>query len=159
MKIGTGTTPLQHLGDTDQLYFFSLRLDNDDTYRAPRTPTFNLWHRRMGHINSSSLKILSKVDSNGLNCDGDGMACDVWAIGKSAQQAHPKKALYNTGAPFQLVFSDLMGLITPEALDTNRYASKLTDAMTRWKGIYLLKNKNDAVASLKLFNQAVVIPS
>lgn len=52
-----------------------------------------------------------------------------------------------------------MGPITPEALEGYRCASKFTGAVIRWKEIYLPKNKNDAVASLKLFNQAVVTPS
>ena len=54
---------------------------------------------------------------------------NVCAIGKSAQQAHPTKATYNTGAPFQPISCDLMGPITPEALDDYRYASKFTDAV------------------------------
>ena len=34
LEIGTGTIPLQRLRDTNQLYFFSLTLDIDGTYRA-----------------------------------------------------------------------------------------------------------------------------
>ena len=62
--------------------------------------TFDLLHRRMGHINPRNLEILSKVDGDGLNCDGDGTACDVCAIGRSAQQVHPKNDTHNAGAPF-----------------------------------------------------------
>ena len=52
-----------------------------------------------------------------------------------------------------------MGALTLEVLGGYHYASKSTDAVTRWKKIHLIKNKHDAVASLNLFNQAVLIPS
>ena len=38
-------------------------------------------------------------------------------------------------------------------------ASKLTDALTKWKEIYLLKNEDTFVAYLMLFKQAFVSPS
>ena len=39
--------------------------------------------------------------------------------------------MYNAKFPFQLVFTDLMGPIAPEALGGYHYASKFTDAGTR----------------------------
>lgn len=54
--------------------------------------------------------------------------------------------------PFQLVFTDPMGPIAHEALSGYHYVSKLTGAATIWREIYLLENKSNAVAWLRLFN-------
>ena len=64
---------------------------------------------------------LRKVPDNGVECDGDVAACDVCAIGKSAQQNYPKRASYVVQRPFQVVTSDLMGPINPDARGGFRY--------------------------------------
>ena len=64
--------------------------------------------------------------------------------------------MYNAKFPFQLVLTGLTGPVAPEALGGYYYASKFADA-ARWREIYLLKNKSDAVASIKLFTQALFV--
>lgn len=68
-------------GAINQLYSFSLKLDDNGKDRALRVEAFDFWHCRMGHISVRCLEILSKVEGNGLSCCGDGLACDVCAIG------------------------------------------------------------------------------
>ena len=52
----------------------------------------NLWHRRLGHLNRKSLSLLKNLDNNGVSFDGPVPDCDVCAVGKSRQLAHPKTA-------------------------------------------------------------------
>ena len=85
--------------------------------------------------------------------------CDVCAAGKSRQQAHPKTADQHVQHPFQLVFTDLMGPFTPEALGGYKYVSKIYDEHTRWPEIYHLKSKNGALHAFQSFVQSMVIPS
>ena len=42
-------------------------------------------------------------------------------------------SMHNAKFYFQLVFTDLMGPIAPAALGVYHYASKFTDAATRWR--------------------------
>ena len=112
----------------------------------------------MAHANSKSMAVLRGVPDNGFQYDGDFAACDVCAIGKSAQQAHPKRASYDVQRSFQPVTSDLMGPIVPEALGGFGYANKFVDHHTRWVEIVLLKMKEGSVDSLQLFVQTSVIP-
>ena len=113
LEMRTGTTLRPQFGDNNQLYSFWLKLDTmASTGRSRRKPwTFGAveWDTCARAV----LEILNKVQGNGLSCCGDGLACDVCAIGKSARQAHPKRAIYNAKFPFQLVFTDLMGPISP----------------------------------------------
>ena len=67
--------------------------------------------------------------------------------------------MYITKFPFQLVFTDLMGPIAPEAMGGYHYASKFTDAATRWSELYLLKNKSDAVAWMSYSIRQLLFPT
>ena len=107
--------------------------------------TTTLWHRRMGHLNRKNLDLLKKVNNNGVIFDGTVPDFDVCAVGKSRQRAHPKTADQHVQRPFQLVFTDLMGQFTLEALGGNKHVSKISDEHTRWTEIYFLKMKEGAV--------------
>ena len=93
---------------------------------ALRAESAYLWHRRMGHINRRSMDVLRKLPGNGIKYTGDIQACDVCAVGKSNQQAHPKQATYDVQHAFKLVTVDLMDPITLpclEAIFTQRSSS------------------------------------
>ena len=149
------TPPLQEL--ESDLYFFSLDLVSGSSApelamqaAAPAT----LWHRRMGHFNRKSLDLLKKVNNNGVSFDGTMPDCDVCAVGKSRQWAHPKTADQHVQHPFQLVFIDIMGQFTPEALGGYKYVSKISDEHTRWTEIYLFKSKDGALHAFQSFVQS-----
>ena len=64
--------------------------------------------------------------------------CGVCAVGKSEQQAHPKKVTHDAPYPFQSVTVDLMGPISPRVISGFRMVSKFVDQATKWKDIFLL---------------------
>ena len=108
---------------------------------------------------AEGLDALRKVEGNGIDYIGNVEACDVCAIGKSAQQARPKKVTHNIKQPFQLVLADPMGPMSPLALGGFQYVSKFVDQQTKWKDIFLIRAKSDATDALKLFNQSLAIPT
>ena len=92
------------------------------------TDSAELWHRQMGHINPKSLDILKKAEANGVEFDDTVSSCDICAMEKSKQLAPPpKKTIHEVNAPFQLIYADLMGPISPAALGGFSYTSKITD--------------------------------
>ena len=103
--------------------------------------------------------MLRKVEGNGIGYTVSVKACDVCAIGKSAQQAHPKQATYDIKRLFQLVLADLLGPMFLPALGGFQYVNKFVDQQTKWKEKFLVKAKSDAIDTLKLFNQSLVIPT
>ena len=151
------TLPLR-LDDYQVLHSFTLDLSNATTGTTLLAKA-DLWHRRLAHVNARSLDVLRKADGNAVSYNGEVSACDVCAIGKSTQRTHPKTAERNVNAPYQLVFTDLMEPITPVALGGYSYVGKFTEQHSKWKEIYLSKAKSDALTSLVLFQQEVVIPS
>ena len=92
-----------------------------------------LWHRWLGHLNRKSLQLMQRHDAKGIIFDGTIADCDVCAVGKWQQLAHPKKARHaGITRPFQLCCGDLMGPFTPEAYGGFKYVSKITDQFIRW---------------------------
>ena len=81
----------------------------------------------MGHITRKSMDVLRRMPGSGVDYNGDVQVCDVCAVGKSTQQAHPKQATCDVQHAFQLVTVDLMGPIKPAALGGYRYETKLVD--------------------------------
>ena len=117
-----------------------------------------LWHRRMGHLNSNSLNLLKNVGSNGVEFGGPVPDCGICAVGKSHQLAHPKTANNKVERAFQLVMTDLMGPMLPEALGGFKYVCKISDEYTRWTEIYLLKTKDGTLHAFQSYVQSTVIP-
>ncbi|CAN0043303.1 unnamed protein product [Sphacelaria rigidula] len=149
------TVPLQEL--ESDLYFFSLELSsgNDASGLAIQAAgAATLWHRRMEHLNSNSLNLLKNIGSNEVDFGGAVPDCDFCAIGKRHQLAHPKTANDEVQRAFQLVITDLMGPIMPEALGGFKYVCKISDEYTRWTEIYLQKAKDDSLHALQSYVQS-----
>ena len=125
------TVPMKLLDNDTIICCVSLKLNNS-TNTAMRAESADLWHRRLGHINSRSLDVLRKVGGNGVDDIGNVKACDVCAIGKSPQLAHPKKATYDIKQPFQLVLADLMRPISPRQWEgSSKSVNSLTSRPSR----------------------------
>ena len=113
----------------------------------------------MRHINGKSLDVLRKEPGNGVDYTGAVKDCDSCPLDKSTQQPHPKQATYGVLRPFQLTTVDTLGPFQPQALGGFRYATKFVDQKTKWKEVYLMKDKTHSVDSLTLFNKGTVIPT
>ena len=82
--------------EDDDLYslVFDLYVDSHGGKELPMNAMTNaqLWHRRLEHLNKRSLELVQRHEGNGVAFDGSIDHCDVCAVGKSHQLAHPKKA-------------------------------------------------------------------
>lgn len=126
------TFPLPELGR--DLYSFSPDISagsNGPELVVRAAANANLWHRRQGHLDRKSLGLLNNLENNGVSFDGPAPDCGVCTVGKYHQLAHPKTADHKVKFLFQLVFADLMGPLTPEALGGYKYVTKISDEHTR----------------------------
>ena len=117
------------------------------------------WHRRLGHLNEASMKILRSKPGSGIKFQEALKPCQTCKLGKSAQQNHPKTSMVETTLPFELVYTDLAGPFHPRAKDGSRYISKFTDHHTRLKAVYPIASKDKALDTLTYYNQDYVIPT
>ena len=69
------------------------------------------------------------------------------AVGKGHELTHRKTADHKVKLRCQLVFADLMGPITPEALGGYKHITEISDEYTKWTETYLLKSKHDTLSS------------
>ena len=117
----------------------------------------DLWHRRMGHVNSQMLRSLRDASDNGINLSDSVSPCDVCVFGKRKRERHPKTTAHNTVRSFQLVYSDLVVLVWPPEIGGFRYVSTFTDQRRKYKEVFLIGEKADVINTLKRFVQTVVI--
>ena len=102
---------------------------------------------------------MQRRDGNAVAFDGLIDHCDVCAVGKTHQLAHPKKAKHtDIMAPFQLVYGDLTAPFKTAARGGYECVSKITDQFTKWTAVYLLYTKDQALTSYQLFVTSTVIP-
>ena len=153
------TVPLRI--ESGDLYSFVMDL-SADRYGAKElamnaVANAQVWQRRLGHLHAQSLDILRKQDGTGIAFEGAVSDCDVCAVGKAQQLAHPKTANHKISRPFQLCYGNLMGPFTLVPIDGYKYVSKITDEYTKWTAVYLLNNKNQTLKSLQLFVGSTVI--
>lgn len=81
----------------------------------------DFWHRRLGHMNPRSMKLLQEIDNSDIDYTGDITGCSVCARGKSVQQSHSKTATYDISAPMQVGYTDLLGPVSPLAIGGFQY--------------------------------------
>ena len=84
--------------------------------------------------------------------------CDVCAIGKSTQPAHPKKANLKVSNPFGLVYTNFMGPTLPAALGGCECVSKITHKYTKWTEVFFIQAKREAEGTIKLYVKSPVAP-
>ena len=65
LEMGGVVLSMAWLGDDQTLYSFSMDLVRDSDGAAVRVEYVDLWHRRMGHVDSKSMAALRKVPDNG----------------------------------------------------------------------------------------------
>ena len=79
--------------------------------------------------------------------------------GQGLQLAHPKTAELKVKLPFQLVLTDLMEPLIPEALGGYKYITTISHEPTKWTETHLLKSNHNALSSFRVFVQSVAIPA
>ena len=155
MKRAASIFPLRRDG---QLFTLDLEL-------LPSTPTqpaliatnkADTWHRRLRHLNESSMKTLRDQPHSAVSFEGNISPCKTCALGKSAQGKHPKTSTVTTTTSFELVYTDLAGSFKPNAMDGSQYVSKFTDHHT-WKVVYPIQSKDKAIDTLSYLIRDCVI--
>jgi histone deacetylase 1/2 len=111
-----------------------------------------LWHLRLGHPNSQTLKLALKLCnisvSNNTNDVSD--FCTACCMGK-AHRLHSPQSQTTYSQPLELVFSDLWGPAPSTSSSGYNYYITFIDAYSRYTWIYLIKSKSEALTIFKQF--------
>lgn len=116
-----------------------------------------LWHERYGHIGFNNLKKVAKmvdgIDPTKLELSDDRI-CHTCVEGKQTKLPHNQERT-RAKRPLQLIHSDVVGPITPETREGNRYILTFIDDYTHFTVAYLLKKKSEVFHYFKIYEAMV----
>ena len=118
-----------------------------------RESTLDLWHKKIGHMNTNGLtrlvnaKVVRGVPELERETD---TVCGACCKGKQIKVQHKQIAEIRSTRILELVHMDLMGPISPESISSKRYIFVLVDDFSRYTLVDFLRNKSDAIDSFKI---------
>lgn len=138
-----------------------LRVD-DLTYQWPTNilhiaassstvPTLITWHKRLGHINFSSLKAFLRRLEIPFVDDSKDYICDSCYRAK-ATKVYNREPQKRAQRPYQFVHTDMVGPINPVSFSGERYFFTFTDDCTRLTETYTGNKKSDWLKCLKVYH-------
>ena len=116
-----------------------------------------LWHKRFGHLNFQSLRLLyHKNMIHGLPTieDRDG-TCEGCALGKHHRQSFPKGVAWRAKKVLELVYTDVCGPMQTTSHAQNRYFILFTDDYSRMTWVYFMWQKSEVFNNFKKFKSRV----
>ncbi|XP_061993496.1 uncharacterized protein LOC133711381 [Rosa rugosa] len=122
--------------------------------------TFELWHKRMGHVNYQDLlKLSSKQCVRGLpNLKGKtDKICGECKVGKQTKAPHRVVNSTTTTKALELLHMDLMGPAQSESFGGKSYILVVVDDFSRYIWVNFLKDKTETFESFKNLSQKLII--
>jgi len=114
---------------------------------------FNLWHRRMGHVNARDLMECARgkhVRGIKVNVLPNDFECEVCLRGKMTRTPFPKTN-DRQSKPLEIIHTDVWGPMKVESNGGARYFITFIDDHSRWVEIQLIKSKDEALSAFKRF--------
>ena len=111
----------------------------------------------MGHNNFSDLKRLPEFVEGMKISNSNILCCEVCKLNKSKKQPVPKDCMTRVTRArdtLDIVHTDVLGKISPEAVDGHCYAIGFVDSFSRFSKIYFMKTKDEV---LDKFNNFVLM--
>ena len=106
-----------------------------------------LWHRRYGHLNNSSLKELAADDLvkefDYHHATKDSPLCEPCCKGKQHKNPFPQSSDRRAANPLDLIHSDVCGKMSSKSLSGAEYFVTFIDDKTRYVWVYIIKRKSD----------------
>lgn len=119
---------------------------------------FELWHRRLGHPNDQTVKIIPKLVNGIFYKDGPNeLSCEVCRTTKSKRLPFTPSSS-RVEKPLDLIHSDLYGPIKTPSFNGEIWAIVFVDDFSRFTVTYPMKAKSEAESKLSKFIEQVGIP-
>jgi Reverse transcriptase (RNA-dependent DNA polymerase)/GAG-pre-integrase domain len=129
-----------------------------------KTIDLQLWHRRLGHFNTDSVKQALKHGSSDdahikFTTNATNTICDTCAVNKSHKRSFSTYKHNRSERAFALVYTDIQDVSGKTKAKTHagyRHIVLFIDDYTRYMWIRLLKHKSEALKALIWFNTDIV---
>ncbi|KAI5328290.1 hypothetical protein L3X38_027687 [Prunus dulcis] len=129
--------------------------------RASVTHSLQTWHKRLGHLNDQSIRMLANQDMvHGLpSLEKDFAVCEGCKLGKQHRDSFPAESTWRAQFPLELVHTDICGPMQIASMSENRYFLLFIDDHTRMAWVYFLRNKSNAFECFKKFKTMTELQS
>ncbi|KAI5344347.1 hypothetical protein L3X38_012224 [Prunus dulcis] len=134
---------------------------NDLALKASVTHCLQTWHKRLGHLNERSIKLLEDHGMvHGLpHLEQISVVCEGCMLGKQHRDSFPLESTWRATSPLELVHTDICGPMKTESISGNRYCLLFTDDCTRMSWVYFIRNKSSALECFKKFKAMTELQS
>ena len=141
--------PIQKQGRLYYLYKCAMPADKN-VKKVPRSCNLEAWHKILGHCNKSDVINSEKVVRGMKITSKDIFNCTACILGKQTTFRN-KNSDERATAAMELIHSDLSGAVDPISKDGYKYAMTFVDDYSSVIFVYFIKQKCDAVDTLKKF--------
>ena len=137
----------------DGLYIFHIKLQRALATSHIRTQIF---HRRMGHLNLQSLRLLSHI-SDGMVLDKDPQElCPICAQAKAHKRPFPSSTSLAKRIG-ELTHADICHIGVEGLMGKCKMFLLLVDDATRWMTLYPIQHKDDSEDIIKSYDKGIFI--
>lgn len=124
--------------------------------RAADKVTQEVWHKRLGHLNSRSMNLMKNGMVSGMHFDENNYKnCVACIEGKQSRLPFPKKSGSRSKVILGLVHTDVCGPLQTPSLGGARYFVTFIDDFSRKTWVYFLKTKDEVFNIFKSFKVLV----
>ncbi|CAL8132841.1 unnamed protein product [Prunus armeniaca] len=111
-------------------------------YKASVCHFTTMWHKRLGHLNMSSLKLMQEQEMFvGLpEIKAVKEVCEGCVLGKQCREAFPREATTRASTLLELIHSDICRPMQTVTKAGNRYKSEVFNVFKRFKAIVELQS-------------------
>jgi len=124
------------------------------SFIANNENTFELWHRRLGHINYDTLKRMNNDDYGFKFENKEADRCITCIKGKQCRQPFPEGGS-RAEEVLDLIHSDLCGPLETESIGASRFYISFFDDKSSRIFVYFIQNKSQALDCFKKFKAMV----
>ena len=140
---------------SEGLYVFKIQPVATQRALATTSSHTELFHKRMGHLNLKSLRLLSHL-AQGIVLDKDPeVLCEPCTMAKAHRNPFPPSDSLSKKIG-ELTHVDLCHIGAPD-LDGNIMFMIMTDDASRFSTIYLLRHKDDAEEFMKSYDRKILV--
>ncbi|KAI5334699.1 hypothetical protein L3X38_024832 [Prunus dulcis] len=129
--------------------------------RASVSHCLQTWHKRLGHLNERSLKLLENQGMvHGLpHLKQVSVVCEGCMLGKQHRDSFPLESTWRASYPLELVHTDICGPMKTDSISGNKYFLLFTDDCTRMSWVYFIRNKSSALECFRKFKAMTELQS
>ena len=117
--------------------------------------TEDIWHKRYGHLNHSSLRSLQNselVKGMSLKKDeGSKAPCNACLMGKQNRNSFPKEEATRATELLEIIHSNVCGPMKNKSLGGNTYFVTFIDHFSRFTTVYFMRSKSEVLNTFKEF--------